>query len=344
MLLRAEQLAAHLARGPLARLYTVAGDEALLAIEAQDAIRAAARAQGFAEREVLHADARFDWSRLQAAVLGGSLFSSRRMVEIRLPGGKPGVRGAAALQQQAARDDEGLLALVCLPKLDRAARASQWATALESRGVWIEVPRIERERLPEWAGARLARQGQTAGRQALQLIADRVEGNLLAAHQEISKLGLLYGAGPLSFEQIRDGVFDVARYEVYGLPQAMLAADRARVLRLVEGLRAEGEPLPLLLWVVSEELRNLLRLKRDLDAGRPFAVASRGMRLAAPPPVVERALARVDATTLADLLARCADIDRVVKGLRAPRCDGDPWLELADLALVLCTAPTGKTA
>ncbi|HEX7157015.1 MAG TPA: DNA polymerase III subunit delta, partial [Burkholderiaceae bacterium] len=237
MLLRAEQLAAHLARGPLARLYTVAGDEALLAIEAQDAIRAAARAQGFAEREVLHADARFDWSRLQAAVLGGSLFSSRRMVEIRLPSGKPGVRGAAALQQQAARDDDGVLALVCLPKLDRAARTSQWATALESAGVWIDVPRVERERLPEWAGARLARQGQSAGRPALQLIADRVEGNLLAAHQEIAKLGLLYDAGPLSFEQIRDGVFDVARYEIYGLPQAMLAGDRARVLRLVEGLR-----------------------------------------------------------------------------------------------------------
>jgi DNA polymerase III subunit delta len=334
MQIKSDQLRVHLAKGRLARLYMVAGDEALLAIEAQDAIRAAARSSGFVERTVLHADARFDWSLLMQAARSGSLFSDRRMIEVRLPSGKPGKEGAEALIGHAGSAPEEVLTLICLPKLERAVRESGWARALETAGVWVEVAPVERALLPEWIGARLERQRQSAPRAALEFVAERVEGNLLAAHQEIAKLALLFPAGELSFEQVKDSVLNVARYDVFSLPLAVLGGDRARIGRTIEGLRAEGEALPLALWVVSEELRTLLRLKHETQAGKPFASAARelrvwGARLAA----TERALPRVSASDLAALLSRCSQLDRISKGLPAPRCDSDPWLELTDIAL-----------
>jgi DNA polymerase-3 subunit delta len=332
--IKADQLRVHLAKGRLARLYVVGGDEALLAIEAQDAIRSAARASGFVERTVLHADARFDWSLLVQAARSGSLFSERRMIEIRLPSGKPGKDGAEALLAHATGAPEDALTLLCLPRLERAARESSWARALEAAGVWVEAATVERAALPDWVAARLQRQRQSAPRLALEFLADRVEGNLLAAHQEISKLALLFAPGELSFEQVKDSVLNVARYDVFSLPLAMVEGDRARIGRTIEGLRAEGEALPLALWVVSEELRTLLRLKHETQLGKPFAAAARelrvwGARLAS----TERALSRVSASDLAALLSRCSQLDRLAKGLPAARCDSDPWLELADIAL-----------
>lgn len=337
MQIKSEQLRVHLAKGRLARLYVVAGDEALLAIEAQDAIRGAARAAGFAERTVLHADARLDWSLLVQAACSGSLFAERRIVEVRLPSGKPGKEGAEALARHAGTAPDDTLTLLCLPKLDRAARDAAWVRALEAAGVWVEVPSIERAQLADWIGARLERQRQSAPAEALEFLADRVEGNLLAAHQEISKLALLFAPGSLSFEQVKDSVLNVARYDVFSLPLALLEGDRTRIGRTIEGLRAEGEALPLALWAVSEELRTLLRLKRETATGKPFGSAARdlriwGGRLAAS----ERALARVSEPGLAALLARCAQLDRAAKGLPAARCDSDPWLELADIAVSAC--------
>lgn len=341
MRLALDALAAHLERARLAPLYTVAGDEPLLAIEAADAIRGAARRAGFTEREVLHADARTDWSQLAAAAQGLSLFAARRILEIRLRSGKPGRDGAEALAQHAARaavaDD--LLTLVTLPKLEPAARKSAWACALEAHGVWIDVPKVERDALPGWIAARLQRQGHSAEPGSLQLLADRVEGNLLAAEQEIRKLAAVHPPGALTAAQIADSVLNVARFDVFALPAAMLAGDPARVLRIVQGLRDEGEPLPLVLWSVSEELRTLLKVRAALDRGSPFAQAAREAwvrreREAA----VQRAVARLDKALLAQLLARCADVDRIFKGLRVRAADGDPWLELADLALALASA------
>jgi len=331
--IKADQLRAHLAKGRLARLYVVGGDEALLAIEAQDAIRNAARSSGFGERTVLHADARFDWSLLEQAARSRSLFSDRRLIEVRLPSGKPGKDGADALQAHASNAPEDALTLVCLPRLDRGARESGWARALEAAGVWVEAAAVERAALPDWIGTRLQRQRQSTQRAALEFLAERVEGNLLAAHQEIGKLALLFEPGELSFEQVKDSVLNVARYDVFSLPLAMVEADRARIGRTIEGLRAEGEALPLALWVVSEQLRTLLRLKHETEAGRPFASAARearlwGARLAA----TERAVSSMSAGHLATLLSRCAQLDRLAKGLPAPRCDSDPWLELADIA------------
>ena len=342
MLLKAEALPGHLqARsrsGQLAPIYVVAGDEPLLAIEAADAIRAVARGAGYSEREVLHADARFDWSRLTAAAGGLSLFAQRRIVELRLPSGKPGKAGGEALRDFAETPFEDLLALISLPRLDRDTRRSAWAAALERAAVWIDVERIERGALPDWIGRRLTHNRQHANREALEFIADRVEGNLLAAHQEIGKLALLYPPGELTLEQVTDAVLNVARYEVYALAPALLAGDGARALRLLEGLRAEGEPLPLLLWVVAEELRTLLRLQEALATGQSMAAAARELRLwGSREKLMPAAVRRLSSSTLAALLARCADIDRLVKGLRTPRRDSDPWLELADIALA-CAA------
>jgi DNA polymerase-3 subunit delta len=348
MQLKAEALAAHLASrarsGALARVYTVAGDEPLLAIEAQDAIRAAARAAGYAEREVLHAHANWDWSQLAHRAQALSLFAQRRIIEVRLPSGKPGAAGAEALREHARTAADDTLTIVALPKLDRRQRQADWAVALDAAGVWIDVPTIGREALPAWIGARLARQQQQAPREALEFIADRVEGNLLAAHQEIAKLALLYPPGELTFEQVEASVLDVARYDVFALPVAMLQGEASRVLRIMDRLRAEGEPLPLLLWAVTEDLRTLLRLRAALDQGVPYAQAAREVWIRREKEAAMRAaLRRVDAAALARLLARCADVDRAFKGLRTPRADGDAWLELTDIALRVALSPASTS-
>lgn len=340
MQIKAEGLPAVLARAERERrmpaLITVASDEALLAQEAQDAIRATARAVGYSEREVLQADARFDWSRLAQATRGLSLFAERRIVDLRLPTGKPGLAGAASLEALAQNLADDTLMMIALPRLDRRARETRWVSALERAGILLEIDSVDRARLPRWIGERLARQQQSAAEDALVFIAERVEGNLLAAHQEIAKLGLLYPAGELTLAQVADSVLNVARYDVFQLPLAMLAGDAPRVQKTMAGLRAEGEAIPLVLWAITEELRMLIRVKSQVDAGRPFAMAARENRLWGPRErLVERALGRIDVGRLGRAVARAATVDRLAKGLRAPRADSDPWLELTDLALEL---------
>jgi len=348
MLLKPEALAGHLERasqsGRFARIYTVASDEPLLSIEAQDAIRAAARAAGFSERDVLHADARFDWSQLQGSAAGLSLFAEKKILEIRLPSGKPGKTGAEALRAHASNASDETLSIVALPRLDRAARESTWVAALEHAGVWIDIAKVERAELPAWIGQRLARHKQRAARTVLEFLADRVEGNLLAAHQEIAKLALLFPHGEITLEQATEAVLNVARYDVFALPLAIYAGDAARAVRMLEGLRAEGEALPLVLWTISEEIRTLLKVKSAIDAGKPAAVAAKEFRVWGPRErLLPQMAARVSSGGLAQLLARCADVDRLAKGLRAARRDSDPWLELSDIALALA-APAARAA
>jgi DNA polymerase-3 subunit delta len=341
MLLKAEQLGSHLGRGRLERLYCVSGDEPLLSEEALDALRTAARAAGFTEREVLHASGRFDWSQLSATANSLSLFAVRKIVEVRLPGGKPGRDGGEALRTHASSANDDVLTLVVLPRLDRTARNSAWALALESNGAWIDVRRVERNELPAWLKGRLARQKQGATGEALEFLADQTEGNLLAARQEIDKLGLLYPEGELSLEQVRDAVQDVARFEVFDLPAAMMKGEAQRALRMIGVLRAEGAALPLVLWAISEEVRAVIRTQQVVAAGRPIQTLSREMRMwPGRERMLEMAAARVTPATAATLLTRCADIDRLSKGLRAPARDADPWLELAEV--VLDIASTAK--
>lgn len=347
MQLRAEALAGHLERGRLERLYCVSGDEPLLAEEALDAIRAAARAAGFAEREVLHASGKYDWSQLANAASSLSLFAQRKILEIRLPGGKPGREGGEALRAHAAAANDDVLTLVVLPKLDRTARNGAWATALEASGAWIDVRRIERPQIPAWLRARLARQKQAASDETLEFLADLIEGNLLAARQEVAKLGLLHPPGEVTLEQVKEAVQDVARFEVFDLPAAMMAGDAARAMRMLGVLRAEGAALPLILWSIAEEVRALLRARKVLAAGRPIASLGREMRMwPGRDRQLEAAARRVATPVAATLLSRCADIDRLSKGLRAPRRDADPWLELAQVVLDIASsgAPRGRAA
>jgi DNA polymerase-3 subunit delta len=349
MQLRGDALGGLLARAgrgqPLPPVFVVASDEPLLALEAQDAIRAVARKQGYSEREVLQADGRFDWSRLTEAAGGLSLFADRRIVEIRLPGGKPGIAGAAALEAHAALAGEGLLTIVALPKLDRRGKEARWVTALERAGVLVEIDSIDRARLPQWIGERLARQQQRAGAEALEFIAERVEGNLLAAHQEIAKLGLLHPPGELTLAQVTDSVLNVARYDVFQLPLAMLGGDAARVRKTMAGLEAEGEAIPLVLWAITEEVRMLIRVKSQVQSGRPYSMVARENRVWRPrEQMVERLLPRLSVAALADCLERAAQIDRLAKGLRAPESDSDAWLELTDLALSVAAMSAAPAA
>ena len=338
MATRGDNVASVLARATrdkaMPPLVIVSSDEALLALEAQDALRTKARELGYSERDVLNADARWDWSKLAQAAQGLSLFAERRIVELRLPTGKPGIAGAAALEALAQNAPVDTLTLIALPRLDRRTRDSRWASALAQHGTWLDIDAIERAQLPQWIGQRLTRQQQSADAEALAFIAERVEGNLLAAHQEIVKLGLLYPPGSLSLQQVHDAVLNVARFDVFQLPTAMVAGDCARVAKTMAGLQAEGEPLPLVLWAVTEELRTLARVQAQSASGRPFAQIARENRLWGPrEKLVERAVARLDAQRLEAALARAADVDRLAKGLRASARDSDPWLELTDLAL-----------
>jgi DNA polymerase III subunit delta len=315
-------------------LITVSSDEALLALEAQDAIRSTARSLGYSEREVLNTDARFDWSRLAQATQGMSLFAERRIIDVRLPTGKPGVAGAAALEALSQSPPEDSLVLLSLPRLDRKTREARWASALAHAGLWVDIDAVDRARLPQWIGQRLGRQQQRASADALEFIAERVEGNLLAAHQEIAKLALLYPVGELTVDQVRDAVLNVARYDIFQLQAAMIGGDATRVAKTMSGLRAEGEAIPLVVWAISEELRTLARVKSQVDAGRPFAMAARENRVWSPRDrLFERAIGRVETDRIERALARIAGVDRLAKGLRARQADSDPWLELTDLAL-----------
>jgi DNA polymerase-3 subunit delta len=327
---RADQLDSQLAR-TLAPLYVVHGDEPLLEMEAADAIRAKARAEGYAEREVHLADRSYDWGRLAASAAALSLFSSRRLIELRVPGGKPGTEGAAAIAAYCATLQPDIVTLVTLPRLDRAGQNSAWFGALCAAGVVVNVFPIERRTLPLWIGARLARQKQRAAEDALAFIADCVEGNLLAAHQEIQKLGLLYPPGEIAFEQVRDAVLDVARFEVSQLSEAMLAGDRSRLARVLDGLAGEGEAPPRVLWVMSDDVRAVLRVQQGLAAGRNAADLFREHRVwgEARQRLVAAAARRMGRAALDAALAQAAAVDRTIKGL----AKGDPWDELLQLGL-----------
>lgn len=355
MQLAAAQLQAHLAKG-LRSLYTIHGDEPLLAQEAADAIRAAARTQGYTERSSYTvAGAHFDWSAVLAAGGSLSLFADKQIVEIRIPSGKPGKDGSVALQQiaEAAQGNDSTLTLVLLPKLDRATRTGAWFSALENHGASLQVDPVERAALPQWIAQRLALQGQRVkageeGQRTLQFFADRVEGNLLAAHQEIQKLALLHPAGELGWEQVEGAVNNVARYDVFKLSEAVLAGNPVRVARMLDGLRAEGEAEVLVHYTLAEDIRALKRVKDAMGAGRPLPMALRENRIwGAREQAFERALPRLDDRALARLLKAAHTVDGIVKGLRQPDWPASGWQALQRLALMLCRAcmaPPAKAA
>lgn len=350
------QLNAHLqsqAGKGVRSLYTLHGDEALLQQEALDAIRTLARSQGYTERSVFTvAGAHFDWGEVLAAGGAMSLFADKQIIEIRIPSGKPGKEGSVALQRVAemAAGNDSTLTLMVLPRLDKASKSTAWFAALENNGVSIQVDPVERQALPAWIAQRLNTQQQRvqageAGQHTLQFFAERVEGNLLAAHQEIQKLGLLYPAGELTFEQVERAVLNVARYDVFKLSEAVLSGQPLRVQRMLDGLRAEGEAEVLVHYALSEDIRALKRVKDAVTAGKALPLVLREQRIwGAREKLFERVLPRLSVGLLEKLLQSAQQVDGIVKGLKVVDWPSDNWQALHRLAMRLCRACMARAA
>jgi DNA polymerase-3 subunit delta len=279
-----------------------------------------------------------------------SLFSDKQLIEIRIPSGKPGKDGSEALQRYCEHLGDEVITLVQLPKLDRQQQQAAWFTALDGAGVMVRVDPIERKALPQWIAQRLAAQGQRvqggeAGQHTLAFFADRVEGNLLAAHQELQKLGLLYPAGELAFEQIEAAVLNVARYDVFKLGEAVLAGQVARALRMLEGLEAEGEAAVLVHWTLASDILALKRVKDAVNSGRPLPMALREARVwGAKERLFERAVPLLTDNAVAQLVDAAQVCDGLVKGLKHPDWPVEPWEGLKRLVLMLVqnTAAAGR--
>jgi DNA polymerase-3 subunit delta len=336
MKLNPSQLAKHL-QGNLSPVYVVSGDEPLLCQETTDAIRNATRQQGHSERQVFNADTSFDWGNLLQAGASMSLFAEKRLLELRIPNGKPGDKGTAALLEYLARPAEDTVLLINLPKLDGSTQKTKWAKALIEgpHSQFVQIWPVEAGQLPQWIRQRLAAAGLNATAEAVDMIAVRVEGNLLAAAQEIEKLKLLADGSQVDADTVHAAVADSARFDVFGLIDAALNGEAAHALRILEGLRGEGIEPPVILWALAREIRLLANIAQQFAQGIPLEKAFSSAR---PPvwdkrrPLISKALQRLSAPRWAALLQDAQQIDAQIKGQAA----GDPWSGLSILTLNLC--------
>jgi len=337
--IRLNQLAAHLERG-LAPVYLIHGDEPLLAIEAGDAIRAAARREGCDERETFFVEPAFKWDAFVAANGSASLFGGRKLIDLRIPSGKPGVEGARVLETFAARKNPDDVLLVTLPKIDRATQSSAWFRALSGDGAAIAVYALSKRELLAWLDGRLARQGQRASPETLSFLADRCEGNLLAARQEIEKLGLALPEGLVDHEAVVRAVTDVARFDITELSVAWLEGDAARAVRILASLEAEGEGAPLFVWQAGEDLHALAVALEAARSGTDVAAAVRTARVwGKRSDAMLMAARRVAPSLVARLLHDLARLDALAKGIGS----GNVWDELRSFALALAFTPERPT-
>lgn len=321
----------------LAPIYVVGGEETLLVEEALDQIRGAARDHGFDEREVLYADKSFDWAQLQLAGASMSLFGGKQLIELRLPNSAPGKEGGKALCEFAERSNEDTLLLVVLGKLERGTRNAKWYKALDGAGVSVECWPVDAQRLPGWINQRLRQHGLHATREAVDLLVARVEGNLLAAKQEVDKLALLVPAGEVTVATITDVVASSARYDVFSLIDAALQSDVPRVARMVRGLQAEGSEVIMLNSMLARELRSLAEQRSRLDSGQSLQSITNSL-WAKRKPIVQYALPKFSRSRLQGLLLRAGQVDRMAKGAEP----GDAWHAFTNLALAVAGKPLFK--
>jgi DNA polymerase-3 subunit delta len=326
-----EQLGSRL-QGPLAPVYFISGDEPLRVMETADAVRAQARKQGYDEREVLTVQPGFDWSTLESTAGSLSLFSQRRVIDLRLPTGKPGDAGSKALRAYAEQPPEETILLITAGKLEQSARRSKWVQALDRAGVVVFVWPLDTQQFPAWVRTRMRQRGLEPTTEAVSLLAERVEGNLLACVQEIDKLYLLQGEGPVDAAAITAMVADSARFDVFTLVDAALGGDGVRCARILHGLQGEGVAAPMVLWALTRELRQLAMMADAVAGGEAIPkVLARFRVWQGRKRATGQALGRLSSVACRDLLQRCAEVERVIKG----RASGNPWDELLQLALLL---------
>lgn len=331
MRLRPEQLAGHL-RNPLLPIYVISGDEPLQAGEVADALREAARTQGFAEREVMHAETGFDWGSLSAAADALSLFAERRILDLRIPGGKPGDAGGKVLSAYAQRPPEDNILLISLPRLDKRQQQSKWFKALDAAGAVIQVWPVGPKELPGWISQRMRSRGLESKPEIVRLLADKVEGNMLAAAQEVDKLHLLFGEGAIDAGEVALAVADSSRFDVFELVDTALSGDAGRTVRILDGLYAEGVEPVLILWALAREIRSLAGMAAGMALGEPPDQVMRQNRIwAKRQAAVRSALQRHNAQRWEAFLARAGRVDRTIKGA----VPGNARDELIQLALLV---------
>ena len=327
MRINTDQVPRTLEKG-LSPVWLIVGDEALLTGEAADAVRARARAERFTGRELFVTDRGFDWSELTASTRSLSLFAERRIIEIRMPSPRPGKEGGAALAKLAADPGPENLLLVVTTRPEKDTWSSAWFKAFDKHGYVVQAWPVEIGRLPQWITGRAARHGLTFDRDAAALLAERVEGNLLAAHQEIEKLALLHAGGRIGAHEVQAAVANSARYDVFQLGEAALEGDVPRSMRILDGLRAEGAEPPLVLWAICRELRALADARSGTE--RP-AFGAQAERRAA---LLKKASRRTAGQAIEPLIVAAAGIDRQIKGF----AKGEPWTSLTGLVATLAGA------
>ncbi len=337
MRLKTEQLATHLSQGPLAPVYLISGDEPLLAQEATDAIRAAARSQGYTERELLHAETGFDWNVVLTEANSLSLFSDKKILEIRIPTGKPGDKGSKTLQEYVSNPSSDTLMLIITPKLESATTRSKWVKAIDSQGVFIQLWPVAPNQLPQWINQRLQQAGIHASRQAVSILADRVEGNLLAAVQEIEKLKLLIPDGEVDGDTMSTIVADSARFNVFSLVDKAMEGEAQSACRTLRGLRDEGTEATVILWALTRELRILIKASDATANGDHLDWALKNLGVwEKRKPLVKNAIRRLPLGQLKQMLRLAGGIDRAIKGMRK----ASPWDDLTTLILMFCGSQT----
>lgn len=316
----------------LSQLYVIHGDDFYLAHEAAHRVREAAYLRGYRERQLVTLEGQPSWSALPVAINDTSLFAELKFLEIRIPSGKPGVEGANILSQIACSPPADTLILISLPKLDRLQQQSKWFLTLLNHATTIPVTTLDRAAFSLWIAQRLNKQQQAFTDEAMDFFIEYVEGNTLAAHQEIEKLALLFGPGKLDLDKIRPYIANLARYDVFELGESWLSGNATRLIRLLRRLREEGVSPILVLWSLTEDIRLLLRLNQGLQNKRPMRELAKELRLWGEKlKFAEQAAKRIRLPTLTSALCSCAQIDREIKGSSA----GDPWISLEKLSTSL---------
>tara|TARA_B110000503_G_scaffold133620_1_gene211445 strand:- start:1837 stop:2883 length:1047 start_codon:yes stop_codon:yes gene_type:complete len=333
MRLKAEQLSAHLASKGLSSLYIISGDEPLLVQESADIIRTEAKLHGYNERKLFHVGSKFDWNSVLIEASNISLFSEKKLLEIRIISGKPGDKGSKTLQEHLTKINTDTLTLIITPKLDNSSTKSKWFTAIENQGVSVQIWPISTPQLPQWLNQRLNQSGIRANQEAIGVLADRVEGNLLSAIQEIEKLKLLAPKEELTGKAMSDIVVDSSRFNVFVLLDKIMGSEAKKACHILQGLRSEGTDATIILWAITRDLRILIKGSEAVYSGESIDSVLQKLGVwESRKPLIKKAISQIPVERLRQMLKLSGAIDRAIKGMRS----GSPWDDLTTLVLVLC--------